>query len=92
MKRLVKGGCDLTSPCACVVSLGSGAIIASLVVVNVQQAISWTIGYIIPTAMFGLALALIIAGSALYVYVPPGGSAYKRIGQVPSPCDLISGS
>ena len=70
--------------CVCVAP-GSGAVIASLLVVNVQVDVSWTVGYIVPTAAFGVALALIIAGSALYVYVPPGGSAFKRIGEVPAP-------
>ena len=58
-----------------------------------QTKVSWTAGYIVPTVAFGLALAIFLAGSALYVYVPPGGSAFKRIGEVglpPTPDALLA--
>ena len=56
--------------------------------VNVQTKVSWTAGYIVPTVAFGAALGVFLAGSALYVYVPPGGSAFKRIGEVGQPPPL----
>ena len=61
--------------------------IASLFVVNLQTKVSWTLGYAVPTAAFGIALSLFLLGTRLYSFVPPGGSALTRIGQVllPSP-------
>lgn len=59
-----------------------GALIASLLVVNLQTKVSWAWGYAVPTMAFGVALALFLAGTRLYQHVPPGGSALTRIGQV----------
>ena len=56
--------------------------IASLLVVNVQTKVSWAWGYAVPTIAFGLALAIFLLGTRLYKFVPPGGSALTRIGQV----------
>lgn len=56
--------------------------IASLFVVNLQTHVSWAWGYAVPTMAFGLALALFVAGTRLYKFVPPGGSALTRMGQV----------
>ena len=55
--------------------------IASLFVVNLQTHVSWAWGYAVPTMAFGLALALFLAGTRLYKFVPPGGSALTRMGQ-----------
>lgn len=59
-----------------------GALIASLLVVNLQTKVSWAWGYAVPTMAFGVALTLFLLGTRLYQYVPPGGSALTRIGQV----------
>ena len=56
--------------------------IASLFVVNLQTHVSWAWGYAVPTMAFGLALSLFLAGTRLYRFVPPGGSALTRMGQV----------
>ena len=56
--------------------------IASLFVVNLQTHVSWAWGYAVPTMAFGLALSLFLAGTRLYKFVPPGGSALTRMGQV----------
>ena len=56
--------------------------IASLFVVNLQTHVSWAWGYAVPTMAFGLALTLFLAGTRLYKFVPPGGSALTRMGQV----------
>ena len=58
------------------------AQIASLLVVNVQTKVSWAWGYAVPTIAFGLALTIFLLGTRLYKFVPPGGSALTRIGQV----------
>ena len=55
--------------------------VASLVVVNLQTSVSWAVGYAVPLAAFGLALAVYLVGTPLYHRVPPGGSAFTRIGQ-----------
>lgn len=60
----------------------SGALIASLLVVNLQTKYSWTLGYAVPTVAFGIALGVYLMGTPLYKFVPPGGSAITRIGQV----------
>ncbi|EIE19573.1 PTR2-domain-containing protein [Coccomyxa subellipsoidea C-169] len=63
-----------------------GALIASLLVVNLQTKVSWAWGYAVPTMAFGVALALFLLGTRLYQHVPPGGSALTRIGQVLFAC------
>ncbi|KAK9918205.1 hypothetical protein WJX75_002247 [Coccomyxa subellipsoidea] len=63
-----------------------GALIASLLVVNLQTKVSWAWGYAVPTMAFGLALTLFLLGTRLYKHVPPGGSALTRIGQVLFAC------
>lgn len=52
-------------------------------VVNVQASVSWAVGFAVPLAAFGLALAIYLAGTPLYQRMPPGGSALTRIAQVP---------
>lgn len=56
--------------------------IASLFVVNLQTHVSWAWGYAVPTIAFGVALLLFFAGTRLYKFVPPGGSALWRMLQV----------
>ncbi|KAK9827716.1 hypothetical protein WJX81_004356 [Elliptochloris bilobata] len=63
-------------------SINIGALVASLLVVNLQTSVSWAVGYAVPLAAFGLALAIYLAGTPLYHRVAPGGSALTRIAQV----------
>jgi dipeptide/tripeptide permease len=72
---------DFDSTVACRM-INIGALIASLLVVNLQTKVSWAWGYAVPTMAFGLALTLFLLGTRLYKHVPPGGSALTRIGQV----------
>ena len=60
--------------------------IAALFVVNLQTHVSWAWGYAVPSIAFGAALLLFFAGTRLYKFVPPGGSALWRMLQV----DLLS--
>ncbi|CAL8471217.1 g10759 [Coccomyxa elongata] len=63
-----------------------GALIASLLVVNLQTKVSWAWGYAVPTMAFGVALTVFLLGTRLHQHVPPGGSALTRIGQVLFAC------
>ncbi|KAI0516369.1 hypothetical protein KFK09_009042 [Dendrobium nobile] len=56
--------------------------IAMTVMVYVQNSISWSIGFGIPTSLMLLALILFFLGTPLYVHVPPNGSVFSGIAQV----------
>jgi hypothetical protein len=61
-----------------------GSLIATLVVVPIQEAKGYGLGFGIPTAVMGLAILLLLLGAALrlYTYVPPEGSPLYRIWRV----------
>ena len=59
--------------------INGGAILAALVVVNVQTGVSWWVGFLIPCISFVLASMLFVAGSRLFRRVAPGGSPLTRI-------------
>ncbi|KAI8467277.1 MAG: POT family-domain-containing protein [Monoraphidium minutum] len=61
-----------------------GSLVATLVVVPVQEAKGYAIGFGIPTALMGVAIIVLVAGAVarLYTYVPPDGSPLYRIYQV----------
>lgn len=65
-------------------AINVGALVASTVVVGVQEARGYGIGFSIPTAAFAAAITMFVAGAAanLYVRVPPEGSPFSRIGRV----------
>lgn len=60
-------------------SINCGAILAALVVVNVQTGVGWWEGFLIPTCAFALACVLFVGGSRLYRRVPAGGSPISQI-------------
>ncbi|KFM26542.1 Peptide transporter PTR1 [Auxenochlorella protothecoides] len=55
-----------------------GAFLACTLIVWVQTDVSWTIGFLIPTVSFAIAIAVFLAGSKWYRRKPPGGSALTR--------------
>ena len=57
-------------------------LISLTVVVYIQNSISWSIGFAIPTALMLLSVTLFFLGTRLYVYVPPEGSIFSGIAQV----------
>ena len=63
-------------------TINIGALIASLVVVNVQASVSWLVGYTIPAVAFAAAFGLFLAGTPLYTHVAPRGSPFARLGAV----------
>ncbi|WIA14658.1 hypothetical protein OEZ85_003160 [Tetradesmus obliquus] len=65
-------------------SINIGALVASTVVVGVQESKGYGVGFGIPTIAFGVAIAMFVSGAAanLYVRVPPEGSPFSRIGRV----------
>ena len=52
------------------------------VVVYIQDSISWTLGFIIPTGLMLVAIVFFFLGTRLYEYVPPEGSVFSGIVQV----------
>jgi len=60
-------------------AINGGAILAALVVVNVQTGVGWWEGFLIPTCAFALACVLFVGGSRLYRRVPAGGSPISQI-------------
>jgi len=63
-------------------TINIGALIASLVVVNVQTSVSWLVGYTIPAVAFATAFVVFVAGTPLYTHVAPRGSPFSRLGAV----------
>ena len=56
-----------------------GSLIASTVVVYVQQEISWTIGFIIPAACMFLATCIFFSGRKRFVRIKPAESPIMRV-------------
>jgi hypothetical protein len=56
----------------------------SLAISSLQAGLGYGIGFGVPTALFGAAILVFVAGAAagLYVYVPPEGSPLRRIARV----------
>lgn len=59
-----------------------GAIIASSLLVWIQDKIGWGIGFGIPTVVMVVCIASLFLGTSLYRFHKPGGSPLTRIGQV----------
>ncbi|XP_021774461.1 protein NRT1/ PTR FAMILY 5.4-like [Chenopodium quinoa] len=59
-----------------------GATIAVVVIVYVEDNVSWTVGFSIPTIAVGLALAVFIFGCSTYRMERPVGSPFTRVAQV----------
>ncbi|OEL24351.1 Protein NRT1/ PTR FAMILY 2.13 [Dichanthelium oligosanthes] len=56
--------------------------LALTVVVYVQVKVSWGLGFAIPTVLMAVAFAVFLAGTRLYVYVPPEGSIFSSVARV----------
>ncbi|KAI5068237.1 hypothetical protein GOP47_0016582 [Adiantum capillus-veneris] len=63
-------------------SVNIGALIASSVLVYIQDNVSWTWGFGVPAAMMGVAIISFFSGTPLYRHQKPGGSPLTRIAQV----------
>lgn len=63
-------------------SINIGALIASSVLVWVQDNVGWNWGFGIPTVTMALAVASFFSGTRLYRNQKPGGSPLTRICQV----------
>ncbi|TQD71948.1 hypothetical protein C1H46_042510 [Malus baccata] len=59
-----------------------GAIIASSLLVWIQENVGWGIGFGIPTALMGVCIASLLIGTPLYRFQKPGGSPLTRMFQV----------
>lgn len=76
-------------------------VLSMTFIVYIQNSISWTIGFAIPTGFMLLSVAAFFLGTRLYVYVAPEGSVFSSIAQVfvaafrkrkhvlPSPDDVL---
>ncbi|KAK8938231.1 Nitrate transporter 1.7 [Platanthera guangdongensis] len=56
--------------------------ISLIVMVYIQNYVSWSVGFAIPTALMLLAILLFFIGAPLYVHVSPEGSIFSGIAQV----------
>ncbi|XP_049352765.1 protein NRT1/ PTR FAMILY 8.1-like [Solanum verrucosum] len=63
-------------------SINIGALVASSLIVWIQQDISWGWGFGVPAAAMAFAVVSFFSGSRLYRYQKPGGSPLTRICQV----------
>ncbi|PON54108.1 Proton-dependent oligopeptide transporter [Trema orientale] len=59
-----------------------GAIIASSLLVWIQDKVGWGLGFGIPTLLMGLAIVSLFSGTRLYRFQKAGGSPLTRICQV----------
>jgi dipeptide/tripeptide permease len=59
-----------------------GILFSSTVLVYLQDNISWTVGYGIPTLGLLISLAVFLAGTKLYRHKVPQGSPFTRMGKV----------
>jgi peptide/histidine transporter 3/4 len=56
--------------------------LALTVIVYVQDRVSWGVGFAIPTVLTVVGFAVFLAGTAVYVYVPPEGSIFSSVARV----------
>lgn len=59
-----------------------GAIIASTLLVWIQDDVGWGLGFGIPALLIGIAIASLFSGTHFYRFQKPGGSPLTRICQV----------
>ncbi|XP_039780479.1 protein NRT1/ PTR FAMILY 2.13-like [Panicum virgatum] len=52
------------------------------VIVYLQDKVSWGLGFAIPTVLILVAFAVFLAGTAVYVFVPPEGSIFSSVARV----------
>ncbi|XP_020579810.1 protein NRT1/ PTR FAMILY 5.2-like [Phalaenopsis equestris] len=65
-----------------VFAMSAGNLFSTIVVVYVQQNVSWSIGYTIPTVSVALSFLIFGAGTPFYRHMVPAGSPFKRIVRV----------
>ncbi|XP_031485958.1 protein NRT1/ PTR FAMILY 8.1-like [Nymphaea colorata] len=63
-------------------SINIGALVASSVLVYIQENVGWGWGFGIPAVMMALAIVFFFSGSKLYRIQKPGGSPLTRLAQV----------
>ncbi|CAN6471393.1 unnamed protein product [Victoria cruziana] len=63
-------------------SINIGALVASSVLVYVQENVGWGWGFGIPAVMMALAIIFFFSGTKLYRLQKPGGSPLTRLAQV----------
>ncbi len=63
-------------------SINVGSLIASTVIVYVQENISWAIGFAVPAAAMLGAIVVLMAGQSRYKHVQPSDSPLERIVRV----------
>ncbi|KAI3848166.1 hypothetical protein MKX03_019845 [Papaver bracteatum] len=57
-------------------------MIVLTLVVYIQDIISWSVGFGIPTLLMVFSILMFFVGTRVYVYVPPSGSVFSGIAQV----------
>ncbi|KAF8049578.1 hypothetical protein N665_2177s0006 [Sinapis alba] len=57
-------------------------IVSHTVVVYIQDNISWTVGFSIPTGLMACSIVMFFVGTRFYVYVKPEGSVFSSIARV----------
>lgn len=65
-------------------AINLGSLVASTVIVYIQDAVSWTIGFSIPGVAMAMAILLFWAGRNGYKHVVPVGSPMVRVYRVVS--------
>lgn len=63
-------------------SINVGSFIAAVVIVYVQENISWAIGFLIPAIAMAIAVTFFQCGSSLYSHVKPAESPLSRVVKV----------
>ncbi|KAJ7545076.1 hypothetical protein O6H91_09G106400 [Diphasiastrum complanatum] len=63
-------------------SINAGSLIATSILVYIQDNASWGLGYGIPAMFMAIAISTFILGTPIYRYQKPGGSPFTRITQV----------
>ncbi|XP_031113776.1 protein NRT1/ PTR FAMILY 8.2-like [Ipomoea triloba] len=63
-------------------SINIGALVASSLIVWIQQDVSWGWGFGVPAVAMAMAVTFFFSGTRLYRYQKPGGSPFTRLFQV----------
>ncbi|XP_074309064.1 protein NRT1/ PTR FAMILY 8.3-like [Silene latifolia] len=62
-------------------SISIGSLLASTLIVWIQENVGWSIGFMIPALFMGIAVVSFLSGTRLYRFQKPGGSPFTRIYQ-----------
>ncbi|CAH9073232.1 unnamed protein product [Cuscuta europaea] len=63
-------------------SINIGALVASSLIVWIQEDVSWALGFGVPAVAMAVAVGFFFSGTRLYRYQKPGGSPLTRLCQV----------